>query len=99
MRRRYCPSPKQQELRPTKIENLILTSSSRLMEEHALGLPSLLFGSRSLFQVFSCFRMKRQIASPTGQQNMEGSRGLYLMHEVYIVPKEAAHNSHPLRME
>lgn len=29
---------------------------------------------------------------------MEGFGGLYFMHEVYIVPKEAAHNNHPLPM-
>jgi transposase len=44
----------------------------------SLRLPRLLLGDRSLFQVLSYFRMKRQIASPTGQQNMEGSRSLYL---------------------
>jgi hypothetical protein len=43
--------------------------------------------------------MKRQIASPTGQHNTEGSCSPYLMHELYIVPKEAAHDSHPLRMK
>jgi hypothetical protein len=41
--------------------------------------------------------MNQQIASPTAQQNMEGSHSLYLMHDLYIVPKERAHNSHPPR--